>query len=930
MSVPKEPSSHERQLVALGRALQALREAAAAEDLVKIALEYLQTEFSYRLIWLGLYDRPQHRLIGQGGTAPNGDTALLKQKFSLNPGDILEQVVVQRRPMGVPDLREEFRAGEWQKAAQKHGIQGTIIFPIRHKDHCFGVVLLGSSLWGTSPHADEKARLSMLLGSLADALQELDVEQQRQQTKRPDQPLFNLLNKLRSLPTLPKRLEAIVDETHRFIKPSRTNIFWYEPQERYFWKRHGTRSVDLPSDLKLPVQTINGFYQTLTADQLVIVGEANSALKADITGRLMQQIQAQSLVAAPILFRGELHGFLTVEGTDARIWTEEEKNYVRGAAQLLAFMAPLENLELTIQQVKRDQVLTTEVTRALYSEDDWRSTLKICADQLCQRLGVERFLLLLYDPDLKKFMIYNQQQPASRKPIATTFGNLNPIDWQMLEQSAEAVGIENLEEDLKLMAWRQPFLDLGTRSLLVCSTAIGKPLEGLLVMAHEATRSWSRTERELLKTVSQQIGLLLHQHQLQRQSDRLNKTYETMQLGLTTMQQQHQLAALDEATNQQIAQMLQAPLVTLITWQPGQTKAKVTAPAIAKRPYSIDESAAIPIYTDLLVQEVLAHPEPITLSSTEFSPETRHWLNGVEIGQVLALTLRTAPDHEPCAIILVADAADRVWTEQQLKSFEILVNQLAWCRRYLILAENLLAQRSDLGQLNWYKQRRLEEIYRVLSVAVRRLNELSQQKDDASSLRYQQILRHMSSTLTGLTPMLKQEQWQLQSEQATIPLASLLRRSLERLDTVIKQRQLWSQVHNDANVSVGGDIAKIEFVLLEVLMSACLRSPANGRLDIWCRQANEQWLELSITDSGIVDPHLLEDLDQGQAADLLMPSTLDQPPGLHLAICKAIMERIGGEFNLYPLEDNRMASRLMLPIAVGMSSQYTQAESNFF
>ena len=60
-------------------------------------------------------------------------------------------------------------------------------------------------------------------------------------------------------------------------------------------------------------------------------------------------------------------------------------------------------------------------------------------------------------------------------------------------------------------------------------------------------------------------------------------------------------------------------------------------------------------------------------------------------------------------------------------------------------------------------------------MAVRRLNELSQQKDDASSLRYQQILRHMSSTLTGLTPMLKQEQWQLQSEQATIPLASLLR-----------------------------------------------------------------------------------------------------------------------------------------------------------
>ena len=135
------------------------------------------------------------------------------------------------------------------------------------------------------------------------------------------------------------------------------------------------------------------------------------------------------------------------------------------------------------------------------------------------------------------------------------------------------------------------------------------------------------------------------------------------------MHQQHQLAALEEATNQQIAQVLQAPLVALITWQPGQTKAKVAAPAIAKRPYSIDEAATIPIYTDLLVQRVLEHQAPLTISSTEFSPETRHWLNGVEIGQVLALTLRTAPDHEPCAIILVADAADRVWDRAAAQMF---------------------------------------------------------------------------------------------------------------------------------------------------------------------------------------------------------------------------------------------------------------------
>ena len=401
MGLQKEPSNFERQLVALGRTLQALREEQSVDGLVKIALDYLQSEFNYALVWIGLYDRVEHRLSGKGGVLPgSGDAAFLKQRQNLNPGDLLEQVVIQQRPIGVPDLREEPRAAEWRKAAQKFNIQGTIIFPVRHKDQCLGVVMLGALLWGTSPHVEEKARLSMILGALADALYRIEVEEQRRQAKRPDEPLFSLLAKLRSLPTLKKRLEAIIEETHRFVTPDRTNIYWYERERRYFWRRMGNRATGLAEahpDVGIPVQEVSGFYQALTADQLVCIGEARSSHKSDITGRLMNQIEARSLIAAPILFQGELRGFLTVEGSEARIWTEEEKNYVRSAAHLSALTAPLEEMEETIQQVKQDQALTAEVTHALYSEEDWRKTLKRCAEQICQRLQVERFLVLLYD-----------------------------------------------------------------------------------------------------------------------------------------------------------------------------------------------------------------------------------------------------------------------------------------------------------------------------------------------------------------------------------------------------------------------------------------------------------------------------------------------------------------------------------------------------
>jgi GAF domain-containing protein len=931
MVLQREPSNYERQLIALGRALQALREEGNVDGLIKIALEYLQAEFHYVLVWIGLYERTEHRLAGKGGLSPGGDAAFLKQRLSLNPGDLLEQVVIQQRPLGVPDLREEPRAGEWRKAAQRFNIQGTIIFPIHHKDRCFGVVLLGSSLWGTSPHSDEKARLSMILGGLAEALYQLEVDQQRRQAKRPDEPLLNLLSKLRSLPSLKKRLEAIVDETHRFIAPDRTNVYWYEPQRRYFWRRTGNRDKpgagDAQPDSGILVQEVSGFYQALTADQLVAIGEARSSLKADVTGRLMQLIQARSLIAAPILFQGELLGFLTVEGNEARIWLDEEKNYVRGAAQLVGLTAPLEAMEETIQQVKLDQALTAEVSHALYSEEDWKNTLTKCAEQICHRLRAERFLVLLYDKDHKKFEVCYQQQPNGRRPVSLFLENLNPVDWQMLERSTEAVGIENLDEDLKLMAWRQAFLDLEVRSLLVCSTSIGKPIEGILVIGQEATRSWNRAERDLLRVVSQQIGLLLHQFQLQRQTDQLHKTHQSIQWGLTTIQQMHQLETLEHSALQHLAQFLQVPMATLITWQPGRSVAKITAPVVVKQQFGLATNIPIPIHTDSLVQWALQSDGLLPVNISDVSPETRQWLNGPEIGQIQVMTLRTAPEHEPTGIILIADRADRTWSTYQLTAFGTLVSQLAWCRRYLSLTETLLARRETLEQLNWYKQRRLEEIYRILGIGVKRLNELNHQKDAMSSMRYQQVLRHLGSTLSGIAPLLKHEQWQLHGEYETMPLASLLKRSLERLDALIKQRQLWSQVHNEANLSIGGDVPKLEFVLLEVLTAACHRSPVGGRLDLWCRQTDARWIELSITDSGVIEQRLLEDLEVGRTGDLLAPSLLDQPPGLHLAICQSLMQHIGGEFSLYKLEDGRILSRLLIPIAAGIPTKYTSPSS---
>lgn len=905
---PDEP------LAALKRVLQTLRE--ASDTPIESVLAYLKTQFAYDLVWLGVYDRIEHRFIGKGGKSPLGDTAL-KQRLAIAAGDVLEQVVIQQVPVTIPDLREEQRAQFWRKLAQSANIQGTIALPISFKDRCYGAVLLGSRLWANFPKPEERVILTIVLGELASVIDRAETERQRQQVKQIDRPMLDLLSQLRfapqsaseSLPNLTHRFEAIVEQTQQFVQPTRTSIYWFDRQERCFWRKvTHQKSINRiePATSTLSVQELNGFYQALVSDQLVSIGESMGSLKADLGGRLIKLIRARSLLAAPILYQTELLGFLMCEGSEPRLWKDEEKNFVRAAAQLAALVSPLETMDSTIEQTKRDQALTSEVARAVYSTQDWQSTLKQAADLIYRRLNVDRFIVLLFDDDRQVFQVCYQTQPKNRRALLSALGTLSPIDRQMLQR--QLCAIESFEGDLRLAAWRSPMLESGVRSLIACNTALGQPAAGVLVLAHHAPRVWSHAETELIQSVAQQIGVVLRQWQLQAITEQQQKIEQTIQWGLSTIVQSQQLDLLEKSALQYIAQMLQAPLAVLVAWSPGRRIGRITQASDGDPRFSCNAATKVSIETDSLMQRALTHDGRLTLSIDDVSIETRQWLNAPAIGQLLVMVLRTAPEHEPTGILIVADDLERHWIDRHLVAVTTLVTQFAWSRRYLMLSEMLKRDRDRLERLSWYKHRRLEDVFRTVKTGVTRLTEI------APDGRQPQILQQISDAIEPIRQVVRDEQWQLTVRTETVPMLSIVRRSLDRVEPLIKQRQLWSQVHHETNPMIRGDVTKIELVLYELLLIAGSRSQPGGRIDLWCRPLDSHWIEIAITDDGTIEPRLIEDLEAGRAVDLLAPTMLDKPPGLHLAICQSLMQQMGCEFNLYKLSDGRIMSRIVLPI----------------
>jgi GAF domain-containing protein/signal transduction histidine kinase len=971
MGQEQRPKDLEEQIAGLDRVLQTLREEENVEVLLETALGYLQAEFDWRLIWIGLYDRQAHRLLGKGGMTPNGDLSFLKQRFSLTPGDLLEQVVIQLQPVGVPDLRSENRAGEWRKAAQTYNIQGTTLFPLRYKDRCYGVILLGTDVWGSSPNSGGKTQLPIVFGALATALYQVEKDWQREQVKHPDESLLALISQLRELRSLDQYLEAVVEQAHEFIEPTRTNIYWFERERRYFWRRVSNRQVapglggpGRPAS-GITVQDLGEFYQALVAEQIVWIGESHSSLKTELTGRLMQQIRARSLLAAPIVLEGELLGFLAVEAGEPRIWQDNEKHYLRGAAQLVALTAPLSEMEERIEQAQLDRDLTAGIARAIYSDADWEGTLKNTAEQLCSRLKCEYFLLLLYREEQNRFEIVSQNLPRNRRQVPSPLNALDAADVALVQASGEPLAIENWEEDGRLGAWREVLAEAGVRSLLASSTR-GKQeegdnpnrkskienrklIEGLLVVGHSATRTWRRSERELVRVVSQQLGLILHSWQQSSEIDKYQQFERSIKSGLALLQhsgepqspQQKSVASpkmfpelplqkLDRNFAEHVSQTIACPLVAVITWNPGQEAASISAAVAANPVFALNPEALIPVQTDALIQQTLSEAGVLQQSMNQVPLATKRWLRSPGIGEIMTVALRTAPEHAPTGIVVVAGAPGRQWSELSVNLLSSMASQLAWWRRYLVVQSAQESQRLDLEMLNWYKQRRFEDFYRTVAAGVKELGELSQsilqsakeQKDALKTLRYQQVLRQIGNALASIHLMLKQEQWRLQFGQDALPVTAWLRRSLDRTASLVKQSQILLEVNRETAVSlpagqtlsVRGDSIKLDLILCELVAQACRRSGVGEKIEIRSQLLGEDWLELSVIDSGACDRQLFAGFNRGSHPDLLAVVS-HRSIVQNLLICQRAVRLMGGDFSLEMLENNLIVARLVLPLA---------------
>ena len=899
----------------LSQVLPAIWEADTLDGSIQEALNAIRAEFGYSLLWVGLYDRFSHKLTTRG-VVTNGPRRFSHTSLSLHPGDLLEQVIVQLQPMVVADIREESRAGAWARIAKNFELQGTVILPIQRQSTCFGLMVLSSRRWGVMPGILENSTLLAINNALAEAIHQKALEEQRQQTKQPAKPLLSLLSSLSELSGIDARLQAAADETQKFVE-AKTSVHWLESRERYFWCRVGKHTGK--DSTTLPVSEIQSLYKLLCSGEMLALGELEGSIKASVANRLMRHLQAQSLVVAPILYQDELQGFITVEGAGPRIWSEAEKTYVQGVAQLLGLAMPTAEMDTALSRMRADHLLSAGITRSIHNDRDWLHVLGLCVEQLAARIGTDQLIVLNANAERGGFdLCYRTGQGIGAQGIGAQnsghqrhWNPLDSVDEKMLRRAHSPVSVEAFEGDLKFAAWQGPLRSIGAKSLLVSNTSPGHAPEGVIIVIDKIERRWSQAERELLQTLSTQIGLILHQWVLQRQTDQQAQLHETFQWGMRSLQRLSKIEALDQAATRHISRLLHVPIAGIVAWENSATFAQVSTVSTESNKFKMESDRTISVEADALINWAIATEGLLTLKLEDLPTEIKPWITGPSGSQLLVMALRTAPEHEPNAIVVLADSANRQWSDEQTTLLAIIVNQLAWCRRHLKLTGQMRSQQQSLTELNWYKQHQVEDLNRGLKTCLKQMASFA----DIPKARQQMLLQDMNSLSERLNHVTEKERWSIDiQQQNTTPVISLLKRATARANPLIQEKQLWSKVHCESNLTVTGDIVKIEFVLYELVANACDRSPMGDRIDIWCRPIDSKWLEISITDEGSVSSQILQELNDGRSPDLLAPSALQQPQNSHLWVCQTLMQALGGEFTLSLMEDGRTLSRVMLPL----------------
>lgn len=925
-------TDYSKRLTDLQRCLTTLHKQLSPRELSDTVVSFLRDSFAFDFIWIGQYVPAQNTLSSLGGYLGKGDNSVFNRSWSILPGDLFDQVLLTGAVAETPDLRAESRIGDWQGIAQKYGIQGAMLLPIRHHHQSFGILLVGSGLWGTYPRTEEFTALELVSSALGAALFSPLVPSKKVSVQ--DSATFWLaIDQLASSSSLDGQIEKALAIAFDTLKSVKVSLYRIDPVQRscyqqiFYSERQGKRGYTKPhARIELSLQDIASFYQYLSQNPVLGVADVNSvADHQNAPARLMGLTKTQAILCVGIYQNQQLYGFIAAEEDSPRLWTEDEKQILKTLGQLLGRSAAFPDESPT--QSKFDRCLKG-LQNPVGDKQQWFALLQQGLEALCLEYGAQWSAIFDYNSEEQQFICIAKGQAIRRK---SSFPDLLPalseVDFSLLERSVLPIQINLAAQDLKFLHWHPPLLEVGVQNLLILKMKSKRGVDPILLLGMDQASRWMEQDCQTLNDTAKLLGQALQDHCSWQQTQSQHQRLQEFLQGFSSIQQSPSWPERYAAAGVPLQRFLGAESLIILQWTPSQLFASIAYLCVTSQ-LEIFPQAAIDWKNDQLLRQIIQNASAMT-QSVDFQPfswsaaflagQADPWISTLSLVEGYAMPLRCSIAEETFGVILAITPHPRRWQEFERVGASLVAISLAELCRADYIQDILTQKYEQLECLNWYKQRQIEQLAQCWQTQTAHLQAWLPPKEANSpgSLRNRkpQPIEVLSQSFQSIETLLKSEIWHLSMEAELIPLATLLRRSLERIEPIVKERQLWTQVHNaPPNTMVQVPGVKLELILTELLLASCYRTKISSRVDIWCRLPSPDWVEITITDMGRLNPQLAHDIREQSYRSPLYPSAANTLPGLHFKICQVLIQQLGGQFDVGQLEDGRVYSRVMLRV----------------
>lgn len=418
-----------------------------------------------------------------------------------------------------------------QRYSKLFGLKTCIVIPLHYMGKLTSALIIEYIKEKVIPSKDEQGFLRILGNQLGMAFNQIQLYQDTKKTAERETLLRKITENIRSSLDIEQTLYYICEETAKLFNVQRSAITSFsnpENNEDFTIRKEYKESSNIKglfnveSISKTSSYWVNELKKVGNDSNILIFDNVQKSDTPNYFKKAYKYMGVKSMIGTTIKKGKNIWGTLVLsEYNYDRQWSEEEKTLLKTIAdQIYLAINQAELFSITKKQAERE-VRLRNIVENIRSSLDIEKTLYYICEEIAKLFNVQRVALGSFF-NLEDFHDYNMRKEYKTDPKIKGFLELdNYIDiaayWgSNLIGLRKILAIDNIKESSDMPnEFRRTYTSSGAKSIIGIAIKKGKNAWGTLVLAeYNEYRHWTEEEKNLLKTIADQVYLAINQAEL--------------------------------------------------------------------------------------------------------------------------------------------------------------------------------------------------------------------------------------------------------------------------------------------------------------------------------------------------------------------------------------------------------------------------------